>query len=269
MPVVLMNSPAELKNNAITKPIGQGLSHWRKLVPLTSHASQAGMNPLVDNSAAIFEHIYALMQHPVSFEIRQTLNQCLESLQKQLQQLDYSHDITLTAHYAICATLDDIVRHHTKPLFQTHTNPTEQTQFLQNFHQSRLEQEKFYSILEHISAQPEKYIDLLELMYLCLRFGYKGQYRNTPFGLQQWILLTDNTYRLIVETRGQHSYTLSLPISAVKNTVSILPPAKKRRRFYLLTLLGLLGLMIATSLIFKETYNATHSVLNTSMETSR
>lgn len=264
-----MNLPIELKNNAISKPLHESLTHWRNLAPVACHSSAAGVNALVDSAAAIFEHMQALMHHSTTDEIRQTLTQCLESLQKQYQQLDYSQDISLTAHYLICATLDDIMRHNTKPLFHSSAIMTEPAQFLQSFHQGRLEQEKFYSILEHITTQPEKYIDLLELMYLCLRFGYKGRYRNTPFGLQQWTLLTDNLYHVITETRGEHSDLLSLPIPSCKNNVAILPPAKKRLRFYLAIFSGLALFIIATSFIFKEAYDATYSALDTSATTQQ
>lgn len=259
-----MNLTTELKAQAVTVAFPQNnLANWCKQAPFTRHTPEAGLNALVDCSAAAFEHIYALTQQPLSSEAKQNIAQLLETLQQHYQQLGYSQDISLAAHYAICATLDDILRHHAKHSLHTTTQHTDDAQFLQSFHQSRLEQEKFYSILEHISPQADKYIDLLELMYLCLRFGYKGQYRNTPFGLQQWSLLTDGTYRLITNIRGQHSHILSpnLPETAPIAAPHATPTVKKPHRFYAIVSLVFILLAVAAGLVFRETYNTTREAL--------
>lgn len=260
-----MNLSSELKTRTASVVLSKNDLASKDSASSEHHAFDSELNLLIDASAATFEHIHRITQHHPNDETKLTLTQFLETLQQHYQQLGYSQDTSIAAHYAICATLDDILRQHTKHSLHTATQHTDDTSFLHHFHQSRLESEKFYSILEHISTQPDKYIDLLELMYLCLRFGYKGQYRNTPFGLQQWSLLTDNTYRLITQTKGQHSHILSPDLN---NTTPITLPAtslitKKRRHFYLLTSLIFVVLVVATGFIFKQTYNATQSALAT------
>ena len=252
-----MNPSTELKVTAEALVFPQStLARWHKAIPSTRHSPDSGLNSLVDCSAAAFEHIHLLTQNPISNESRKNIEEYLEALQKHYQHLGYSQDISLAAHYTVCATLDDMLR-----------CVGNDGQFLQTFHNSRLEQEKFYSILEHISPKADKYIDLLELMYLCLRFGYKGQYRNTPFGLQQWSLLTDNTYHLITHVRGQRSHVLSPSVSVAMLPkalpLSASPPSKKQHRFYLLTVLLLIILTIAVGFIFRETYTTTRQALNT------
>ncbi len=253
-----MNLSTELKANTEAVMFPQNnLAGWRRIASSVRHSPESGVNALIDCSAAAFGCLHELTQNPFSNETKKNTLECLETLQKNYQQLGYSQDISLAAHYIICATLDDILR-----------CVGSDGLFLQNFHNSRLEQEKFYSILEHISSQTDKYIDLLELMYLCLPFGYKGQYRNTPFGLQQWSLLADNTYHLITEARGQHSNLLSTNLPSV--VLSKTPPpspdtvsnaSQKQHRFYLLTLLIFILLAVATSLVFRQTYNTTREAL--------
>lgn len=259
-----MNSATELDVTAKTSVFPQNnLARWYKATSSARHAPEAGLNTLVDCSATAFEHIYLLTQSPLTHESKKTIEEYLESLQKHYQHLGYSHDISLAAHYVVCATLDDMLR-----------CTGNDGQFLQNFHNSRLDQEKFYSILDHISPQADKYIDLLELMYLCLRFGYKGQYRNTPFGLQQWSLLTDNTYRLITDVRGQRGHHLSPSLSPVATPLSKALPlttqrtspiaAKKQHHFYLIAILLFIFFAVAAGFVFRETYNATRDVLTKS-----
>ncbi len=253
-----MTLSTELKTNAETTIFPQNnLASWCKIASAVRHSPESGVNALVDSSAAIFGYLHELTQNPLSSEIKKNILEHLEALQKHYQQLGYSQDISLAAHYTLCATLDDILR-----------CVGNDGQFLQNFHNSRLEQEKFYSILEHIRPQPDKYIDLLELMYLCLRFGYKGQYRSTPFGLQQWSFLADNTFRLIAEIRGQHSHVLSpnLPsfsLSKVSppSTRAVSNTTQKHRRFYLLTLVVFIVFAVVAGLVFRQTYNATREGL--------
>lgn len=255
-----MNSSTELKVPAETLMSPQNaLARWHKISTSTGHSPESGLNALVDSSTLVFDHIYLLTQNSLSNESKKNIEEYLESLQKHFQHLGYSQDISLAAHYAICATLDDILR-----------CAGSDAQFLQNFHNSRLEQEKFYSILDHISPKAEKYIDLLELMYLCLRFGYKGQYRNTPFGLQQWSLLTDNTYHLIAYVRGQRSHVLSpnLSMTTPPKTLLLSPEPKsftaqkKQCSFYFITLLVFILALILTGLVFRETYNTTRNALS-------
>lgn len=264
-----MHVPIALKNNLVGEPLHQSLAYWRKISPLAPHSSEAGVNTLVDASAAIFESIETLVRHPNSQELYSVLTQQLERLRQHYQRLEYPQDISLTAHYVLCATLDDIMRHHKQPL--THHSTVllaEPAQFLPNFHRSHVEQDKFYSILEHIRRQPLKYIDLLELVYLCLRFGYKGQYSNTPYGLQQWWLLTEQTYQLIIEMRGQPSSTLSAPVLYGKKNFAPSPSSKKSQRFYVYTVGGLFALMLIASLVFKEAYDATDRALQASQDST-
>ncbi len=232
--------------------------HWpswcRNISLSVLHSPQSGLNGLVDLAAVIFNHMPLMSQEPLALETKKKLIELVETLQQQYQQLDYSQDIALAAHYVVCATLDDILR----------SSGSHEGQFLQKFHNSRLEQEKFYSILDHAQSQPDKYIDLLELMYLCLRFGYKGQYRNTPFGLQQWSFITDTLYRTITQTRGQHSHRLSSSltlIQAITPTKKI--TRKKRHHFYIITSTACIALIVATGFIFQQTYETTRDALIT------
>lgn len=255
-----MNLSTEVKIQLETTPASQNqLFNLRKVMISTHHTPNSGLNELVDHAAAIFSYTHLLTQNSLSSDIKKSIYELLETLQQHYQKLDYSQDIILAAHYIVCATLDDIIR----------CIGGNDGQYLQNFHNSRIEQEKFYSILEHISPQADKYLDLLELIYLCLRFGYKGQYRNTPFGLQQWSLISDTTYRIITQSRGQHSHTLSPTLLAPSPPEPIITrstPAtrsKKRKKFYFITASVFIVLAIATGLLFRQTYNTTRELLIT------
>jgi len=251
---LFMDASTELKKYIMPQlTTAQSLSHWQKMAISTCHVSQSGLNQLVDHTAPLFFYLHHLIQTPSHSEIKKNIADYLEALQKRYQTLDYSSDMTLAAHYIVCATVDDILR----------CMANHEVQFLQKFHQSRLEQEKFYIILDRVGKQPEKYIDLLELIYLCMRFGYKGQHRHSPFGLQQWSLVADNTYHLINTTRGKHHHYLSTKSSCFEHVESTEKIKKKcsRHQFYTLTLLGFLMLLFCTGILFHETFTMTRDTL--------
>ncbi len=72
-------------------------------------------------------------------------------------------------------------------------------------------------ILERLSQDPEVHIDLLELIYLCLRFGYLGQYRQIPEGKDIVNHITQKLFDCIRHQRGE-----------LKKELHIAAPAENR-----------------------------------------
>ena len=71
--------------------------------------------------------------------------------------------------------------------------------------------------MERTIKEPALYIDLMELMYICLSMGYKGQYRTTEHSQYQLEQITNNLYKHIRAYRGSFSKTLSpTPLKATK-----------------------------------------------------
>jgi type VI secretion system protein ImpK len=72
---------------------------------------------------------------------------------------------------------------------------------LVTFHKEKTGGEKFFQIIERISAQPARYIDLIELQYICIALGYEGMYRIQDRGQLKLAELQHNLYRIIRDTR--------------------------------------------------------------------
>jgi type VI secretion system protein ImpK len=81
---------------------------------------------------------------------------------------------------------------------------------LVTFHREVLGGEKFFQILEQISGQPSRYIDLIELQYICIALGFEGMYRIQDRGQLKLAELQHNTFRLIRETRGLREEELAV-----------------------------------------------------------
>jgi type VI secretion system protein ImpK len=77
------------------------------------------------------------------------------------------------------------------------------------FHKEVSSGEKFFDILERLRGDPRRYIDLIELVYVCLALGYEGKYRHDPSGQGRLTELQHDLYRLIREQRQVHDEDLS------------------------------------------------------------
>jgi type VI secretion system protein ImpK len=77
------------------------------------------------------------------------------------------------------------------------------------FHKEVSSGEKFFDIVGRLRADPKRYIDLIELAYVCLALGYEGKYRHDPSGQGRLAELQHDLYRLIREQRQVRDEDLS------------------------------------------------------------
>jgi len=77
------------------------------------------------------------------------------------------------ARYLLCSFIDEIVS--TSPWGQSHR--WGQESLLSYFHNETYGGEGFFKLLDRAQQLPVKYLDLLELMYVCLSLGFAGRYR--------------------------------------------------------------------------------------------
>lgn len=77
------------------------------------------------------------------------------------------------------------------------------------FHKEVSGGEKFFDILQRLRSDPRRYIDLIELAYVCLALGYEGKYRHDPVGQGRLAELQHDLYGLIREQRQVRDEDLS------------------------------------------------------------
>jgi type VI secretion system protein ImpK len=68
---------------------------------------------------------------------------------------------------------------------------------------------KFFDMLTQLSKTPDRYLDVLELQYVCLALGFMGMYREQPDGQAQVQSKQDALYRLIRDRRPGIGATLA------------------------------------------------------------
>jgi type VI secretion system protein ImpK len=102
------------------------------------------------------------------------------------------NDVTV-ARYIVCTFLDSAI-------FQTPwggQNVWGSRSLLLTFHNEAHGGEKFFTILERMRQDPARYLNLLELQYVCLALGFQGKYRLEPNSRAVVQMLQDDLYRLI------------------------------------------------------------------------
>jgi type VI secretion system protein ImpK len=113
--------------------------------------------------------------------------------------------VVLSARYALCAGLDEAV------LSTPWGNQSEWAQhpLLVQLHREAWGGEKFFDMLERISQDPNRYIDLMELQYLGLACGFAGKYQVADRGQDRLQAVQHDLYRKIRDYRGQAETELS------------------------------------------------------------
>jgi type VI secretion system protein ImpK len=77
------------------------------------------------------------------------------------------------AHYALCASLDDVVL--ASPWAAD--SPWAVRSLVSEFHLERVAGERFFATLEKMLKEPAAFLPVLELMYFCLSLGFIGKFR--------------------------------------------------------------------------------------------
>ncbi|MBK1839042.1 type VI secretion system protein TssL, long form [Azospirillum sp. YIM B02556] len=133
----------------------------------------------------------------------------LESLRQRVISAlrDFQHWVTksgldsatqATAHYALCALIDDIVLNSP---WGSQSSWTRQN-VTSMFHKNVVGGDQFYDRLASARQDPGKYGDLLELMYLCLSLGFRGRYRVAGRQDSEHARIREDVYNILVKHRG-------------------------------------------------------------------
>lgn len=184
---------------------------------IMTHNQKAGLNPLVDAAGYLFSVLGKLKQlksYRRLSTLQHELIQEINTFQENVKNCGYNVEYIVVCRYVVCATFDDIIANSSwgsQGNWDSHS-------LLSAFNQDTQHQDKFFTIMERTIKEPALYIDLMELMYLCLSMGYKGQYRSTEHSQYQLEQITNNLYKHIRAYRGSFSKTLSpTPIKTTKN----------------------------------------------------
>jgi type VI secretion system protein ImpK len=167
-----------------------------------------GLNPLVRAAVPLLMLTAHIREALGAMEVGALRRRVLEEIRSFEEQASVSHvpnEIVLSARYILCTALDEAVL--STPW--GHQSEWAQNPLLVALHREAWGGEKFFEMLDRISRDPARYIDLMELQYLVLAFGFAGKYQVQDRGQDQLIQVQQDLYRTIRSYRGAIEADLS------------------------------------------------------------
>jgi type VI secretion system protein ImpK len=169
---------------------------------------QQGLNPLMASASELVA-LLGELRHTVRVQNPNQLRTQVVTAIKQFENTANSKgvpsDVILSARYILCTAIDEAV-------LNTPWGSEvgwSRASLLSTFHNETFGGEKVFMILERLQGAPAKYLDLIELIYVCLSLGFEGKYKLDPRGRDQLEIIRDNLSRIIATQRGDFDRDLS------------------------------------------------------------
>lgn len=167
-----------------------------------------GLSPLTEAAGpllALLASLRNLSTVPDPSELRLRTIQALRQFEQRARAAGVPAEQLRPAHYALCASLDDVVLN--SPWGSRGAWVAES--LVATFHHEVRSGERFFDLLKQLRQLPGTYLAVLELMYLCLSLGLMGQYRLSPRGPGELDRLREELYALIMRQRPAPDPALS------------------------------------------------------------
>lgn len=159
--------------------------------------------PLLDVLGRLSTAGVAAQPNPV--ELRERLMRAFRAFEQDASQLGLQPDEIRAAHYALCASLDDVVL-STPWGAQSDWGARS---LVSTFHQEVRSGDRFFDLLTGMQRDPGRYRGALEVCHLCLSLGMQGRYRLAPRGAADLDRIREGLYQLLQQLRGNFERDLS------------------------------------------------------------
>ncbi|MEQ1759517.1 MAG: type IVB secretion system protein IcmH/DotU [Vicinamibacterales bacterium] len=168
-----------------------------------------GLNPLVQAASPALLLAGRIRSTAAAFDIASLKRHALEEIRRfeeSARGAGVSGETLGAARYALCSTIDEAVL--STPT-GAHSDWGQQS-LLVALHREAWGGEKVFEVIERISQDPARHIDLIELHYLCLAVGFTGRYHVLERGHARLAEVQQTLYRIIQTQRGAAPPELSL-----------------------------------------------------------
>ncbi len=114
-------------------------------------------------------------------------------------------ELIRASHYALCASLDDVVQNTPWGSRGSWASAS----LVSTFHQEVRSGDRFFDLLARLRQTPGTFLPVIELMYLCMSLGMQGRYRVSARGVAELDRVREDTYLVILRQRGAADPALS------------------------------------------------------------
>jgi type VI secretion system protein ImpK len=159
------------------------------------------INPLI----AACDPILTLVTNLKNIEYPVDRNKFLEDLAHEIrafvhraQLANYQENVITAARYTLCCLVDEKIALTSE---WGKNNGWLQNNLLTIFHNESYGGNHFFTIIKNAMENTNLNLHLIELLYLCLSFGFTGKYRDAEHGKSELTSLNNKLYQIICQYR--------------------------------------------------------------------
>lgn len=200
-----------------------------------------GRNPILQAAGpllAVASRLQSTVANADIAALRSQATQDVRQFDDRLRAAGVVPEDALVARYVVCTFFDSAVLNTP---WGAQSDWSGQS-LLVMFHKEKSGGEKFFQILDRLCAQPARYIDLIELQYVCLTLGYEGMYRIDDRGAGRLAELQHKLARQIRDARQIKDEELSVHWRGVEDKRN---PIFRYIPWWIVACVGLAVLVIA------------------------
>ena len=186
---------------ASTRPPGVPDSPFTPAPVSLDNFGAVGGNPLLAAGAPLIvlaNSLRAVVDQQDTVRLRRTIVDELRRFQGQARTLGVGEEEVRYGHYALSALIDEVVL---STPWGAKSGWGKQT-LVATFHNEVVSGDRMFEVADALEARPGRSPNLLELIYVCLSFGFEGRMRLERGGASKLVQLRDRLYSAIRNLRG-------------------------------------------------------------------
>ena len=141
-----------------------------------SAAPAISVSPLTVAASPLLQllaRLRAMRRAPDPGVLRERVVQDLRAFERKARDAGIAMEVLRPAHYALCASIDDVVLNTPWGAASGWASQT----LVGTFHPGARGADLFFDQLRQMRRTPNRFLPAIELMYICLSLGYMGRYR--------------------------------------------------------------------------------------------
>lgn len=188
-------------------PSGEGSGGYGAAPPPPAAGGSVGRETVsvgvsaLTTAAAPLLHLLSRLRNtasqPESGDLRERAVAEVRRFEQSARDTGVPMDQLRPAHYALCASLDDVVLN--TPWGSQ--GAWAARSLVSTFHQEVRSGERFFAILDQVKVNPGTFLPVIELMYLCMSLGFMGRFRLSQRGPAELDRVREETYAIIARQR--------------------------------------------------------------------
>jgi type VI secretion system protein ImpK len=161
------------------RPVAPPPTSGLKPAPLPTFnpaAPAIAVSPLAAAASPLLQlltSLHSMRRAPDLRVLRSRAQQDLQTFERQARAASIAMDLLRPAHYALCASIDDVVLNTPWGASSGWVNQT----LVATLHPGAHGTDQFFDQLRQMLRTPEHFLPVIELMFLCLSLGFMGRYR--------------------------------------------------------------------------------------------